>query len=381
MYSHLKRNPGMKKPGAQGISSLYGGFWDLDVKDFCYMTNPYFPPGEFLIDMGTRLLELVKSYPSTNWHISSLLAESLGLTHKELIVANGASELISIITSRFVKNLAVPVPTFNEYINRAEIQAKRVSPFIMSGDFELDPEAFIQHVTSTQANSALLIQPNNPTGTFISKENIKYLLESLRALDLVMVDESFIEFVHAEPDPSALDLISEYPNLIILKSLSKNYGIPGLRLGYAASGNQKRVADLRQDLPIWNINSLAQFFLGKIQDYQQQFADSCEMVKSATQRLYCGLQDVPYLSPYPTQGNFVLCRILYGFNASELTEHLFNQNRILVNNCGGKEGLDEYFVRIACRTEEENTELLRALHDLEEFSRTDEVPANVIGGL
>ena len=345
------------------------------------MTNPYFPPEEFLTDLGARLQVLIKAYPSTNWHISSLLAKSLGLTQQELIVANGASELISTITSRFVQNLAVPVPTFNEYINRAEVQGKSVSPFVTSGDFELDPEAFIQHVKPTQANSALLIQPNNPTGTFISKENMRYLLESLRSLDLILVDESFIEFVHAEPNPSVLDLIFEYPNLIILNSLSKNYGIPGLRLGYAASGNQERVADLRQDLPIWNINSLAQFFLEKMPDYQEQFYRSCELLKSATQRMYSGLQDIPYLKPYPTQGNFVLCRILHGFNASELTAHLFNRHRILVNNCGGKEGLEDSFLRIACRTEEENAELLEALSDLERFCRKGDLPASTGGTL
>ena len=363
------------------VSSLYGGFWDLDVKDFCYMTNPYFPPEEFLVDMSARLQDLIKAYPSTNWHISSILAESLGLTQQELIVANGASELISAITSRFVENLAVPVPTFNEYINRAETLGRRVSPFTTSGDFELDPEAFIQHVQSTEANSALLIQPNNPTGTFISKENMRYLLESMRGLDLVMIDESFIEFVNSEPDPSALDLIFEYPNLIILKSLSKNYGIPGLRLGYAVSGDQERAAALRKDLPIWNINSLAQFFLSKMPDYQEQFDRSCEILKSATQQLYKGLIGVPYLHPYPTQGNFVLCRIIYGFNASELTEHLFNRHRILVNNCGGKEGLEDSFIRIACRTEEENSELLRALKELEEFCHKGDLSANVGGTL
>tara|TARA_B100000745_G_scaffold207597_1_gene137290 strand:- start:1193 stop:2338 length:1146 start_codon:yes stop_codon:yes gene_type:complete len=380
LNSQIDKNSDFPDSEVKYVSSLYGGFWDLDVKDFCYMTNPYFPPEEFLADLGARLQVLIKGYPSTNWHISSLLAKFLGLTQQELIVANGASELISTITGRFVQNLAVPVPTFNEYINRAEVQGKRVSPFVTSGDFELDPEAFIQHVQSTRANSALLIQPNNPTGTFISKENMRYLLESLRSLDLILVDESFIEFVNAEPNPSVVDLIFEYPNLIILKSLSKNYGIPGLRLGYAASGNQERIADLRQDLPIWNINSLAQFFLEKMPDYQEQFYRSCELLKSATQQMYSGLQDISYLKPYPTQGNFVLCRILHGFNASELTAHLFNRHRILVNNCGGKEGLDDSFLRLACRTEEENAELLEALRDLERFCRKDDLPAS-IGGI
>ena len=127
------------------------------------------------------------------------------------------------------------------------------------------------------------------------------------------------------------------------------------------------MADLRQDLPIWNINSLAQFFLGKMPDYQKQFASSCEMVRKATQRLYQGLQSVPYLRPYPTQGNFVLCRTLSGCTSSELVSRLFDQHRVLVNNCGEKEGLDECFLRIASRTDEENADLLKALHGMKGF--------------
>ena len=170
-----------------------------------------------------------------------------------------------------------------------------------------------------------------------------------------MVDESFIDFVRVEPNPSAMDMTAEFPNLIILKSLSKNYGIPGLRLGYAASENRERIAQLREDLPIWNINSMAQFFLEKMGECKPAYLDSCDRIQQATQKLYRGLQQVPYLFPYPTHGNFILCRVLNGFSAADLTSDLFDRHRILVNNCSAKEGLEGDFVRIASRTEEENT--------------------------
>ena len=163
----------MKLDNVHSVASLYGGFWNYNVKDFCYMTNPYFPPEEFLDDLGSRLRELVKSYPSTNWHLSSLVAATLNLTHEEVLIANGASELISAITNRYVTNLAVPVPTFNEYTNRALDQGKRVSPFVTPGDFELDPDQFLRHIASSQANSVLIIQPNNPTGTYLAKADLR----------------------------------------------------------------------------------------------------------------------------------------------------------------------------------------------------------------
>ncbi len=346
------------------LSSLYGGYWNYEIHDFCYMTNHYFPPEGLLEDMRGRLVELVKAYPSTNWYLSSLLAEPLGLSHRDLVVGNGGSELISAITQRFVENLAVPVPSFDEFINRARIQGKVVSPFPMTARFKLDIDGFIQHVRSTGANSALLIRPNNPSGDYVSKAEVTHFLNSMRTLDLILVDESFIEFVDAEDSPSVLDLMFEYPNLMILKSLSKNYGIPGLRLGYAASGNANRIASLREDLPIWNINSLAQFFLEEVGAYHEEFMDSCRRVRAATRRLYKGLEEVPYLYPYPTQGNFVLCWILYGFTAQELTDALFERSRTLVNSCSAKNGLDDRFVRIACRTEEENDWLVEILKEL-----------------
>jgi threonine-phosphate decarboxylase len=356
----------------RSVSSLYGGFWNFDIKDFCYMTNPYFPPNEFFESMGANLKVLVKAYPSTNWHISSLVAKPLGLTHEEVVIANGASELITAITGRFIENLAVPVPTFDEFINQVRSQGKLVSPYQLEGDFELDVEGFIRHVQDSNANTALLINPNNPTGTLISRESMEHILESLRHLDLVLIDESFIEFASGDQPPSVIDLIFDYPNLIVLKSLSKTYGIPGLRLGYAASGNPDVTANLRRDVPIWGINSLAQFFLEEIGDYKQQFIDSCIGVKHATQLLYRDLQEIPYLHPYITEGNFILCRLLRGFTATELTARLFDEFHILINDCSKKVGLDESFFRIAPRTVEENALLIQALRSIATAAEVEE---------
>ena len=343
------------------LSSLYGGYWSKNVLDFCYMTNRYFPPRRMVDDMQARLPELIGNYPSTNWHLSSLWGAQVGLTHNELVVGNGASELINAIVSKFVHRLAVPIPTFDEFVNRAEILGREVCPFTLPHGFDLDIDAFIEHTRSTGSDSALLIRPNNPTGNYLSKSDLVYFLDRMKALNLVLVDESFLEFVDAEPDPSALNLITEYPNMVVLKSLSKNYGIPGIRLGYAATGNPERLAELRKDLPIWSINSFAQYFLEEMGDYREEYAESCLRVKQATRKLVQGLSEVPYLQPYPTQGNFVLCSILHGFTGQEVTERLFEDSRILVNNCGSKNGLDGDFIRIACRTEEDNNHLVEAL--------------------
>jgi len=149
--------------------------------------------------------------------------------------------------------------------------------------------------------------------------------------------------------------------LIIIKSLSKSYGIPGLRLGYAASSNKEIIANLRRDVPIWSINSLAQFFLEQIGNFHEEFSQSCLDVQSATKSLFTELQSIPYLHAYPSEGNFVLCRVLPDFTASDLTDRLYSRFGILINDCSRKKGLDGSFVRIASRTKEENSELVQAL--------------------
>jgi histidinol-phosphate/aromatic aminotransferase/cobyric acid decarboxylase-like protein len=353
---------------ARYVSSLYGGFWNFGVKDFCYLVNPYFPPNEFIESLRLRLDELIRSYPSTNWYISSLLSKALGLTHDHIVIGNGASELINAITSQYVDNLAVAIPTFDEYINRAINQGKKVSVYELDQDFTFNVEGFIQHVKNSNANTALIINPNNPTGTLVSQDSIWHILESLRLLDLVIIDESFIDFATASPIPSALKGVNSYPNLVVLKSLSKSYGIPGLRLGYAVSANKPLIENLRTNIPIWSINALAQFFLEEIGNYQQQFLDSCSSVRIATQVLYNELKSVPYLYPYPSEGNFVLCKILYGFTAAQLTSDLFEKHNMLINDSSGKRGLDARFVRLASRTKEENLELTEALRSLTEFA-------------
>lgn len=346
------------------VASLYGGFWNFDIKDFSYLVNPYFPPKSFMLSLGSRLEDLVRSYPSTNWHISSLMAKTLGLSHEELVIANGASELIDSISSRYISTLAVPIPTFDEYINRAVNQGKQVSMYHTPVGVQLDVDEFIKHVLDDGANSALVVNPNNPTGELLPVGSILKILDSLKHLDLIIVDESFLDFAQTDSDPSVIDSIHDYSNLVVLKSLSKTSGIPGLRLGYAVSGNKDMVKQIRADLPIWSINSMAQYFLEEIEKYLPEFAGSCKMVAEATEVLYQGLSTIPFIKVYPTNANFVLCEVVSDTTAEELASDLFNQFNMIVNNQSKKTGLNGEFVRIASRTKEENLQIIDALRKL-----------------
>ena len=343
------------------IQSLFGGFWNFELKDFNYLVNPYFPPDRFMDAIKAELDILVRSYPSTNWYISKICAEFLGLDEEQLVIANGASELISAATQRFVKNIAIPIPTFDEYINRAEIQGKTVSLFPMADAYSLDVKLFLSHITQSGANAALIINPNNPTGALLSKDSVVEFLQNARELDLVILDESFIDFSSTGIGASLQGEIGKYDNLLIIKSLSKSYGIPGLRLGYGVTGNNEFVKTLRKEMPIWNINSLAQFFLEHICEYLEEFAYSCKQTEEATEFLYNGLCGIPYLYAYPTHGNYVMCKILHGYTSENLVSALFEDSGTLINDCKQKRGLDNRFVRIATRTLDENKQLLHSM--------------------
>jgi len=350
------------------IGALYGGYWNYDLKDFCYMINSYFPPQEMLDKIAAELSVLSRNYPSTNKHISLLLSNYLSLDVDNVVVANGASELVNVIGRLFIKKLAVPVPTFNEYINRLRIQGKEVSLYRMEEErFTIDMDSYIRFAEESNSNAVLFIRPNNPTGNLIPKTSMNYALQKLVNFDLVLVDESFIEFSATEKDASILEFIETYENLVIIKSLSKVYGIPGLRVGCAICGNINRIDMLRKELSIWNINSFAQYFIELLGDYRKEFEEACTKVVRATRELHAELSKLKCLYPYPTEANFVFCKLVNNMSSTELATFLFENYGFLIYDCSNKTSLNSQFVRMASRTYEENGELVAAIRAWEEW--------------
>ena len=328
------------------------------------MTNSYFPPDEFIQLLSSNLRTLIQAYPSTNRWISSVLGKVIGVEASNIVVANGASELISSISGTLINNMAIPVPTFEEYTNRVKALDKQISPFLLTGDFHLDTQEFISHIHASGANSVVIVNPNNPTGTLTQRDEMVDLISKLSYLDLVLVDESFIEFSQAVPNPSVVDLVDKYPNLMIIKSMSKNYGVPGLRLGYIVSGNTLHVEQLRQSIPIWSINSIAQAFLENLGQYQAEFFVSCQHVIASTQTLFHDLERIIEVKPYPTEGNYILCELGAEMTGHQVGTMLLQEYGILISDRGNKSGLASNFIRIASRTDEENSRVAAALKNI-----------------
>lgn len=346
------------------IDASHGGYWRYDFTDFCYLYNLYFPTPRVFNELSYALPKLVSNYPSGLAFMKKLLSRWINVPPEHLVVGNGASEIIKIMNRIFVKKMTIPVPSFNEYENTLAPGQVHFYPLAETG-FDIQPQRMLTEIKKSGSNAALFINPNNPTSLYLPKKTMIGLLEKLRHLDLIILDESFIDFVDAEADPSLQDVYERFPNLVILKSISKVYGVPGLRLGYILTGDKARAEAVSRELPIWNINSLAEYFLEIFIKYQSDFRESCRKVMGDRKDVLQGLRQIPYLQVFEPQANYVFARITDGKSSADLKAGLFGKHHLLIKDCGNKSGLPEKkYVRISIRKKEDNDRLVQALRDL-----------------
>jgi threonine-phosphate decarboxylase len=345
------------------LTDLVGPDEARTITDFCFIANPYYPTPEMMERLSARLPELIKSYPSSNPDIAAArLAEVLGVDASKLIVGNGASELITTICD-MLESIAVPVPTFGEYLEK--IAPGRLSIYQLDPDegYALNLDRYRAWVDEHGARAALVINPGNPTGQVFSVNEMRRFLDAAAHLDVVIVDESFIDFA-GEQIPSLLPVADEYANLILVRSMSKHCGVPGLRLGYCYTANRKLLEQLRRNLPTWNINTLAEFFLEMLVDTEREYHDSRRKVMRDVRSLYEQLRHLPGFTVYPTGANFVLVRIDGDYTARELQMALLSEYRLYVRDCTNKVGMDDKHIRIATQGLRADRRLIDALTEL-----------------
>ena len=348
------------------ISSLHGDYWRYDFVDHALLYNLYFPPEVLLNDISNHLRDLVLNYPSGQNVIAKLMATLIDQPSECIIVGNGASELIKVIGRRLKQRLIVPVPSFNEWVN-AVPEGLVTESVLEPPSFQLDVERFAREAVNCAADIAIVLNPNNPTSLAVPKADLTWLVERLTDRDiLLIIDESFIDFMANAGEATMETETGQYRNLAVIKSLSKCYGIGGLRLGYLLTDNSQFARAVREEIPIWNINAFAEAFLRLAPRYRKEFALSCDLVRADRDELYRGLCTIPGLTAYRPDANFVLCRVPDdAISGPELTRQLFIEHNILVKHCAGKTMPEaDRYVRIASRTEAENQTLVEALASL-----------------
>ncbi|MFO7750308.1 MAG: aminotransferase class I/II-fold pyridoxal phosphate-dependent enzyme [Desulfobacteraceae bacterium] len=346
------------------ISTQHGGYYRHDFIDHAYLYNLYFPPEEVFTCFKNKIHDLVLNYPVAQDALASLVGKLIHQPPEHIVVGNGAAELIKIVSGRIAKKIIVPVPSFNEYVNAAP-EGSAVEFPLEIPSFELDVDRFADRIIETHADIAVVVTPNNPTAITVPKSDLIRLAGKLAGHDCqLIIDESFIDFVN-EPDlMSMADQIQTYPHIAIFKSMSKAYGICGLRIGYLLTANSRFAAAVRQGIHIWNINGFAEEFLRILPDYGNAFTQSCNQVKRDRDKLYEDLKIVSSdLVVYKPDANFVFCRLPdKGISGPELTKRLFIEHNMYIKHCQGKTMPDaDRYIRIAARTEEENTSLVQAM--------------------
>ncbi|HRW05906.1 MAG TPA: histidinol-phosphate transaminase [Caldilineaceae bacterium] len=331
------------------------------VIDFCFIANPYYPTPPMVAELAAQLPHLIKAYPSSNPRVSAQhLATVLHVDADHLIIGNGATELITEICHDLVPSIGVPIPTFGEYLEKIATVRLRHYPLDPAENYQLRLDEYLDWLQQERLRAAVVINPHNPTGQLFSVAAMEAFLRRAASLDLIIVDESFIDFA-ADEVPSLLPVAAAYNNLVIVRSMSKHCGVPGLRLGYSYSGNTTLVQRMRAALPTWNINTVAEYYLSMLPRTDAAYHESRKRVIRDVQHLFQGLSQLNGITPYPTGANFVCFRVDNGLTARQLQRRLLVEHKMYVRDCSNKEGMDRYHIRVASQGQKNDSALIDAL--------------------
>ena len=354
----------------------YGGFWRFpQMLDFCYLVNPYFPSRRLKDELRANFDTLLTEYPS-GMKVNTLIASKcFGVSEQYVVPGNGAAELIKVLMEDLAPTLSKSEgattgfvrPTFEEYPNRYD-KDLQVTFVPQNEDYRYTADDLMEFFGDKDISQLMVINPDNPSGNFIPKADILRLAQwcDERSIRL-LVDESFVDFSEDYAYNSLLsdEILEQYPRMAVMKSISKSYGVPGLRLGILASADKDLIARIKKKVSIWNLNSFAEFFMQIYNKHEKDYQRACAKFVAERDDFEQQLRTIPFFRVMPSQANYFLCEVLPPYTASEIVIHMLKQHNILTRDCSGKPGLDpnKQYMRIAVRNHEDNTRLVEALRD------------------
>lgn len=343
----------------------YGGFWRFPAMlDFCYLVNPYFSSSRIIEEMQAFFPTLIAEYPS-GMKVNSLLASKCwGVAEKYIVPGNGAAELIKALMEILPGTLGIVRPTFEEYPNRRD-SATLVTFTPDNRDFSYGADDLIDFFSRNRADTIMLINPDNPSGNFIPKADVLRLAGWCADNGVrLVVDESFVDFSEGWRDNSLLhdDILEAYPTMAVMKSISKSYGVPGIRLGILCSADEALIARIKKMVSIWNINSFAEYFMQIFTKYEKDYFRACDKFIAERNDFEKRLREIPFLRVIPSQANYFLCEVKAPLTAREIVIDTLKRHDILLRDCSDKGGLKGgQFLRIAVRDHADNSRLIEAL--------------------
>lgn len=346
------------------LCSRFGGYWRYPhILDFCYLVNPYFPNRRLLDEMSHSFSRLLTEYPSGLRVNNLLAAKDFGVKQDYILVGNGAAELIKVLSEQMLGKVGVVRPTFEEYPNR--LMPEQVVVYETEApDFSYSADDLMTYFADKNIWSLVLINPDNPSGNYISYADCLRLADWCQARDIMLIlDESFIDFSTEHPTFLNNLILEKYDHLVVIKSISKSFGVPGLRLGILATSNAALMTNLRRAVSIWNINSFAEFFLQILGKYEKSYQEAMNTFRAERNRFVSALADISYLRIIPSEANYVLCEILAPHTPRELAIRLLKDHNILIKDCSVK--CHAPYIRLAIRDTKDNNQLIHALKQYE----------------
>lgn len=344
----------------------YGGYWRFpSLLDFCYLVNPFFPPQKMREELKANFDILLTEYPSGMKINSLLIGKYFGVKQEYISVGNGAAELIKSLMSFLNGNIGMVYPTFEEYPNR--YTNNRILSYIPNNkDFSYSISDVISYFSNKDISALILVNPDNPSGNFIPKTDLLVLISWAKNKKIrLIVDESFVDFAKEGLGATLFDnsILAQNQHLIVIKSISKSYGVPGLRLGTLACSDEELIADIKKDIAIWNINSFAEFYMQIFGKYENDYSIACNKFIIERDRFFQQLQSIDYLRVIPSQANFFLCEVMGKLSSTELTKILLDKN-VLIKDCSTKSAFrNKNYIRIAIRDKKDNDKLIQILKD------------------
>ncbi len=345
------------------LHARYGGYWRYPkLVDFCYLVNPYFPPQKMVDEMMASFKTLLTQYPS-GMKVNSLLAgKNFGIRQDNIAVGNGAAELIKCVMERMSGKLGIIRPTFEEYPHRYD-EDNVIAYWPDNENYSYTADDIMSFFTGKNIRNLVVINPDNPSGNFIPRADLMRLIAWTKDNDITLVvDESFVDFADDESTIIEQSILDNNPHLFVMKSISKSYGVPGLRLGIIASGDKESIAYIKNSVSIWNINSFAEFYMQIYEKYRKDYAKALESFRKERKEMFEELSKIPGLRVIPSQANYFMVELTSGLTAKELNRRLIVNHNILIKNLIAKLNVDgRQYIRIAIRNREDNKKLITAL--------------------
>ena len=345
------------------MENRYWWYWRYPkLLDFCYLVNPYFPTQKMMDEIKASMETLIREYPS--WlSVNSLLASKIfWIKSENIIVWNWAAELIKALMENINWKVWFIRPTFEEYPNRYD---KSDSIYFVSDkkDYLYDASGIIEYFNDKGIDTLVVINPDNPTWNYIKKDQMLRILSWAKLKNIhLIIDESFLDFSD-EQNCTLInqDILNEYRNVYIIKSISKSYGVPWLRLWILASWDTAMIKKLKSDVSIRNINSLAEFFMQIFEKYKSEYSDSLIKIREERNRFQNELSKINWIRVIPSQANYIMVELDEKYNnVKTLAKNLLIKHNLLVKELTGKTNWKNY-LRIAVKNSEENNSLIDAI--------------------